>query len=116
MDDFDRRKHRRLAVRLNLSCGKVGRPAQQVNAGRTVNVGSGGLYFESADAELEAGDLTEVRLSLPPPSGLLELGGTMRGHARVLRTENVGNRSGGGEGWGVQGVALEFCGRPRIWV
>jgi len=114
VDGFEKRKHRRLAIKLYLSCRKVGIPAQKPHAGRTVNVGPGGLYFETTDAEFERGDLAEVRLSVPPTSGLLELGGTMCALGRVLRAENISYPHTGPQSSVVRGVALEFSRPPKL--
>jgi hypothetical protein len=84
-----------------------------VREGRTTNVATAGLYFETAEAGLEVGDLAEVRLSIPPKAGVLELGGTMSGPVRVVRIDNLGDVTGGSRSGGGQGVAVEFCRRPK---
>ncbi len=114
MDGFEKRRHRRLAIKLYLSCRKVGVPAQKLHAGCTVNVGAGGLFFETTDAEFERGDLAEVRLSVPPTAGLLELGGTMCALGRVLRAGNISNPHTGSQSSLVRGVALEFSRPPKL--
>ena len=116
MDGFEKRRHRRLAIKLYLSCRKVGVPAQILYAGRTVNVGVGGLFFETTNAEFQQGDLAEVRLSVPPTSGLLELGGTMCALGRVLRTGNMSNPDAGSQSCLVRGVALKFSRPPKLCI
>jgi hypothetical protein len=109
VDGVEKRKHRRLGASFDLSCRKAGAPTQKLYAGRTVNVGPGGLYFETTEAAFEPGNLAEVRLSVPPTSGLLELGGTICGLARVVRTENLRGSGIAPQSRAVQGVAVEFC-------
>ena len=114
MDGFEKRRHKRLPMRLDLLCRKLGTPAQKVHTGCVVNVGTGGLYFETTSGAFEPGDLTEVRLSVPPRAGLLEMGGTIRTFARVLRAESAPNPRADAQSSLTQGVALEFCRSPRL--
>jgi len=103
-----------LAMRLSLVCRRLGAPGQQLHEGRLVDIGTGGLYFETAEQGFERGNLAEVRLSIPARTGLLELGGTMRAVARVLRAGSVSRSRTGLQSPAVQGVAMEFCRRPRL--
>jgi len=79
-----------------------------------VDIGTGGLYFETAEQAFEPGNLAEVRLAIPATTGLLELGGTMRAVARVLRARSVSHSRTGLQSPAVQGVAMEFCRRPKF--
>ena len=116
MDGVEKRKHRRQGASFDLSCRMAGTPTQKLYTGRTVNVGPGGLYFETADAPFERGSLAEVRLFVPPTSGLLELGGTMCGLVRVVRTEVLPSSRIASHPRAVQGVAVEFCRAPRLCI
>ncbi len=116
MDGVEKRKHRRLGASFDLSCRKPGTPTQKLYTGRTVNVGPGGLYFETTEAAFEPGNLAEVRLSVPPTSGLLALGGTICGLARVVRTDNLRSSGVGSQSAAVQGVAVEFCQAPKLCI
>jgi len=116
VDGVEKRKHRRLAASFDLSCRKTGMPTERLYAGRTVNVGPGGLYFETTQAAFEPGNLAEVRLFVPPTSGLLELGGTMCGLVRVVRTENLRSSGIASQPRAVHGVAVEFCQAPRLCI
>ena len=102
MERSEKRRHKRLGAKYNLSCRKVGSTGNISYDGHTVNVSTGGLYFETLSETFEPGDLLHVELSIPPTSGLLEFGGKIAGFAKVLRTDSA---SGGHE------VALQFC-RP----
>lgn len=105
MDRSEKRNHRRLGAKYNISCRKVGSTGSISCEGNTVNVSTGGLYFETANDTFEHGDLLKVELSIPPTSGLLEFGGKIAGFAKVLRTDSAS---------GKYGVALQFCHPPKL--
>jgi hypothetical protein len=112
MDGSEKRKYRRLGAKFELSCSKVGSPIEELQSGRTVNVSSGGLYFETTAEGFEPGNLLKVDLSIPPTSGQLEFGGRISGFARVLRINAIRKSSPGVNSSSKGcGVALEFC-RP----
>lgn len=102
MERKEKRRHRRLGLKYNISCRKVGSVGNTSYEGQTKNVSSGGLYFETETDKFERGNLLQVELSIPPTSGLLEFGGKISGFAKVMRSDSVSDR---------HGVALEFC-RP----
>lgn len=110
MNGVEKRRFKRIPLTLDLSCRIVGSAADLLYTGRTVNVGPGGLYFQTETGIFEPGNLVKIDLSIPPTVGLLESGGKISGLAKVLRTRSVSNssacvdlRAGG------FGVALEFC-------
>lgn len=85
--------------------------------GRTANVGSGGLYFETSADVFEPGELLNVELTLPPTSGLLEFGGKIMGYAHVLRAERLsGDQADTDPPCDRYGVAIQFCRRPKLCV
>ncbi|MHC4204348.1 MAG: PilZ domain-containing protein [Planctomycetota bacterium] len=105
MDRSEKRRHKRLGANYNLSCRKVGSTGNISYDGRTLNVSTGGLYFETEADIFEQGNLLKVELSIPPTSGLLEFGGKIAGFAKVLRTDSASGR---------YGVALQFCHPPKL--
>ena len=109
MDSFEKRKFKRLPVAFDLSCREAGSETEQLHKGYTVNVGPGGLYFETADGVFRPGDLLTVELSIPPTAGLLEFGGRISGFGRVLR-------AGAKPESDKYGVALEFCRPPKLCI
>ncbi len=112
MSWIEKRKFRRLSVSLDLSCRKVGSSGGKAYRGSTVNVSSGGLFFETAGTSFESGNLIRVDLSIPPTEGLLELGGRISGFARVLRTSQPSQaQEKQGADLTRYAVAAEFC-RP----
>lgn len=115
MDGFEKRKYRRLPIELGLSCRTVSSTAQQSHTGWTMNVSTGGLYFQTKDAAFKPGSLLKVRLSIPPTVGLLETGGRISGFARVLRADILNESSvNSNPSARTHGIALEFCRPPKL--
>jgi len=114
MDGFEKRKNRRLAIRFSLLCRRLGDPAPELRTGTVLNVGAGGLYFETTATEFEPGNLAEVRFTVPPETGRLEFGGTMHGIGTVLRTETIETSRTGMRACPVYGVALQFSRPPKL--
>jgi len=115
VEGFEKRKYKRLPLKFGISCRRIGSTAQHSQTGRTMNVSTGGLYFQTTDDTFKPGALLKVRLSIPPTAGLLELGGRIAGFARVLRTEKLNVCSTEfSPSPHTHGVALEFCQRPRL--
>lgn len=110
MSGCEKRKCRRLAIKLDLFCRKVGSPAGSSYTGYTTDVSPGGLHFETSAGEFQPGDLLRLELSIPPTTGLLELGGKVTALARVLRTTNPSPSSAAAK----CGVAAEFCHTPKL--
>ena len=108
----DKRKYKRLTIKLDLSYRKVDSMAKKSHASCTVNVSPGGLYFETAADVFKLGSLLKVELSIPPTSGMPEFGGSISGLGKVLRTHTISGSRTDTELPSVRsGVALEFC-RP----
>jgi len=113
MEQDERRKYKRLGAKFDISCREVGSTTERAHTGCTVNVGTGGLYFEAKDVSFKPGSLLEVKLSIPPKRGLLEFGGRISGFARVLRADSI-SAEGTALTFGKYGVALHFCRPPRL--
>jgi hypothetical protein len=111
MDRNERRKTKRLGAKFNLSYQPVGSAVYQTHVGNTLNVSTGGLYFETQDQLLKPGNLLEVELSIPPERGVLEFGGKISGFAKVLRTDIISDEHSSGNR---QGVAIQFCRTPTL--
>jgi len=110
MSGSEKRKYKRLPIKLDLSCCKVGSAAEKFHTGHTVNVSPGGLCFETAAETFRQGSLLKVKLSIPPTAGLLEFGGSISGFAKVLRTYSICECTSPAR----YGVALEFCQSPKF--
>ncbi len=110
MDTIEKRKYKRLPIKLDLSCRKVDSAGKDSHAGSTTNVSPGGLYFETVADVFIPGHILRVELSIPPTTGLLESGGNISGLGKVLRTHTIRNSRTGSEKPSLRcGVALEFC-------
>jgi len=115
MEGTERRKHKRLGAKFDISCREVGSTTEQSHTGCTVNVGPGGLYFETESATFKPGCLLEVELSIPPKRGLLEFGGKISAFARVLRTDNICESAAGTNlSSEIFGIAVQFCRSPKL--
>ena len=105
----ERRKHRRLPVRLNVVCQRVGSSRRGWFRGFTKDVGTGGVFFESNTDSVGPGELLKVQLSIPPTRGLLDVGGRIGAFAKVVRGSSSRR---GGEGfrklcrWAERGASL----------
>lgn len=114
MERPEKRRDRRLGAQFGVSCHAVGPAAGESHEGLAVNVSRGGLYFETSGG-FEPGSLVQMELSIPPTQGVLEFGGKMAGFARVLRTKSIrASEAGEGSSGGRLGVAVQFCGPPKL--
>ncbi len=79
--------HRRLEIRLPLQYCPVGDTG--VNVCRTVtrNISTGGLYFDTDDADIRAGMLIELELTIPPGEGYSPYQGQISGLGEVVRVD-----------------------------
>jgi len=111
----EKRKFKRLPIKLDLSCRKLGSAEDKLYIGSTVNVSPGGLYFETAASAFKPGNLLEIKLSIPPKAGILEFGGKISAFARVLRANNIlDSQRDSNLSAERYGVALEFCRSPKL--
>ncbi len=117
-DEGDKRDHKRLPLRLNVLCHKVGAPTATAYTGNSVNVSPGGMLMEVHGRGLGLGDLISIEMSVPPTEGLLEYGGRFTSYARVLRINETTNPQGPSQKRGslAQKIALEFCESPKLKV
>jgi len=115
MDPPERRRHRRLGAVYDISCRKMGPGGSESYGGCTLDVSSGGLYFEARADVFKAGDLLRVELSIQPTPGLFEFGGKIAGFAKVLRASNIIDSAvETGPSADRYGIAVEFCRPPRL--
>jgi hypothetical protein len=110
MDGSEKRKFKRLPIAYDITCRKVDSTTERLYKGCTVNISTGGLYFETADGTFMPGNLLKIELSIPPTAGLLEFGGKIAAFAKVLRTSNISDTSSSDK----YGVALQFCQSPKL--
>ncbi len=65
----ERRRHRRLDIRLPLDYAPVADGAFGSQHTTTLNVSTGGVLFEADDPGLEPGSLMNLHLTIPPGEG-----------------------------------------------
>jgi hypothetical protein len=106
----DRRRHRRFPLKLSILCQKVGLSGGELVSGKTVNVGPGGMLVEVNSGDTTEGELLSVEMSVPPTEGLLDFGGMLSNHARVVRSNGHEDPEETAE----KVIALEFCDSPKL--
>lgn len=86
----ERRRHRRLDIRLPLQYCPVNDSG--VNVCRTVtrNISTGGVYFETDDLELKAGMMIDLDLTVPPGEGYSPYQGHVTSLGEVIRVDDLG--------------------------
>ncbi len=110
----ERRKHKRLRIKLSVRCKPVGTSDERVRTGSTLDASPGGLRVEIPNSNFLPGQLLSVEMTVPPTSGLLEYGGKFDTHARIKRIESpatvhdLKSRR--------QVIAIEFCHAPKLRV
>jgi hypothetical protein len=109
MED-DRRRHRRFPLKLSIVCQKVGFSGGELVSGKTVNVGPGGMLVEVKSGDVTEGELLSVEMSVPLVDGLLDFGGSLSNHARVVRSNGLESPEEVDENV----IALEFCDSPKL--
>jgi len=110
MEINEKRKFKRLPIKLDLLCHKIHSTVKEHYIGCTTNVSPGGLYFETETDVFKPGNFLTVELSIPPTTGLLQSGGSISGLGKVLRTHTISGPQQDAENSSVRtGVALEFC-------
>jgi len=88
----------------------VGLSGGELVSGRTVNVGPGGMLVEIRSGDVTEGELLSIEMSVPPTEGLLDFGGMLSSHARVVRSDG----QGASEETVEKVIALEFCDSPTL--
>jgi hypothetical protein len=110
MEVNEKRKFKRLQIKLDLLCHKAYSTVKESHIGCTTNVSPGGLYFETETDVFKPGNLLTVELLIPPTTGLLQFGGSISGLGKVLRTHTISSHQKDTENSSVRsGIALEFC-------
>ena len=97
MDLTERRQHRRLNIRLPLECRTMGEEPQVVYRTVTLNVSTGGLYFELDTERIREGMLLELSLTVPPGDGHFPYHGSVHCVGEVVRVQKVSRTEGSTE-------------------
>lgn len=89
----ERRRHRRLPIQLPLICRAPDALERILVRSKTVNVSTGGLYFETLSDEVQAGQRLELELTVPPGDGHFPYQGRVTANARVIRVTDLPAKS-----------------------
>ncbi len=105
----ERRAHRRLSISLPLECSPRGSGPTSAYRTVSINVSSGGLYFETESELFPPGTLLNVELGVPPGDGHFPYPGRVRGLGEVVRVDELSATQGpGGDRPPRFGVAARF--------
>ena len=87
--DQERRKHRRLEIRLPLECRTTHGGRKTAYRTVTCDISAGGLCFEVESNEFPVGTTLDMELGVPPGDGHSPYPGRVRGTGRVVRVERL---------------------------
>ena len=102
----EKRKFKRLPLEYDLTCHRVDSDGTAIHSGISVDVSTGGIFFQTPCGQFEPGNLLKIELSIPPTKGLLEYGGRIAGFAKVIRKSDISTAN--------NGFAAEFCQPLRL--
>ena len=97
----DRRRHRRLAIRLPVECLIGEKTAGSPLRAMTHNISAGGVYFDAPPGVLQPGAGVELVVTVPPGEGYSPYAGRVRGPAEIVRVEPLASHPNGMERVGV---------------
>jgi hypothetical protein len=107
----ERRKYKRLLVRVGIFCRKIGSLQTCVFSGNSLNISPGGLLVESGqDAIANDGELFNIEMDMPDADSTDQIGGKVSAYARAVRIiePQPENKSGKKQ------IAFQFCVRPQF--
>ena len=105
----EKRRHRRLAIRLSLGYRKMNGEADVSYQSTTRNVSTGGVYFETTDEDLCPGDMLEFELGVPPVDNRFPKNATIATTGEITRrTLLEGQIEDNGKSYSRYGVAAQF--------
>lgn len=115
----DRRKHRRLPVKVMALCRKVGSVHDHAFSGSTVDICPDGFLLETRPEFIETsrqnsttdtGDLFNIELDIPDVDSTNRLSGKVSAYARVVRIASLQPEQQSGK----KQIAFQFCARPQF--
>ncbi len=89
----ERRRHRRLPYQLALICRAPDSPERILVRTKTINVSTGGLYFETLSDEVQPGQRLDLELTVPPGDGHFPYQGRVTAAAKVVRVADLPPKS-----------------------
>ena len=107
--ETERRKHRRLHLRTDILCRKIGSEYNRNFTANSVNISTEGLLIESPpNTEINAGDLFSIELDVPVADRTDQIGGKVSAYAKVVRIIETEPKVGRKQ------IAFQFCSRPQF--
>ncbi|MGA2915241.1 MAG: PilZ domain-containing protein [Sedimentisphaerales bacterium] len=115
----DRRKHKRLPVKVGAFCRKVGSLSDRTLKGNTVDICPDGLLVEACpvlaegsgqDFATDTGDLFTIELDVPDADTANRFGGKVSAYARVIRIVDSLPQQKTAK----KHIAFQFCSRPQF--
>lgn len=106
----EKRAHRRLYIRLPLEYRKRNTGRSSTSRTMTVNVSTGGVYFETTNETIRVGDILEFALGIPPGDARFPLPGKIANKGKVVRTALIQDHDpqAGSNSYSSLGVAAQF--------
>jgi len=108
----DHRGYRRLTIQLPVECISPDGGWERTVRGVTVNISTGGIYFEvdvsNGLSRLPADALLDIELTVPPGQGHFPYEGRVKSVAEVVRWEELGDVNGVSPRRRRVGVAARF--------
>ncbi|HBG28386.1 MAG: hypothetical protein A2Y10_11190 [Planctomycetes bacterium GWF2_41_51] len=106
--ELERRKYRRLHIRTDILCRKIGSEYTHNFTANSVNISTQGLLAESIlQKEIQAGDLFNLELDVPQEDSTNLLGGKVSAYGKVVRVVEAHQNTGRKQ------IAFQFCTRPQ---
>jgi len=84
----ERRKHRRLGIRLPVECRRDAGDRPLVVRTLTQNVSAGGLYLELDSQDFAPGEHLGATMTIPPAEGVSPYAGRIACQAEVIRVDH----------------------------
>jgi hypothetical protein len=105
----ERRRHKRLPVRMGILCKKVGSLHTQAFNGSTIDICPDGVLAEnSQNAVTDVGELFTIELDMLDIGGTEQFNNKVSAYARVIRIVDSEQKTGKKQ------IAFQFCTRPQF--
>lgn len=105
----ERRKHRRLPIRTDIFCRKIGSLQEHSFSANSLNISPDGLLVEIGQkAIIDLGELFNIELDVPQADRADQIGGKVSAYAKVLRVSQPDQKAGKKQ------IAFQFCSRPQF--
>ncbi len=89
----ERRRYRRLPIQLPLICRAPDNPERIIIRSKTINVSTGGLYFETLADDVRPGQRIQLELTVPPGEGHFPYQGRVIADANIVRVTDLAPQS-----------------------